>query len=79
MRHLLHILKVAGAQHVGIGADWDGGGGVAGLEDVAALPKITERLLKEGYSEADVRAIWSGNLLRVMRAVEAAAQPVPKS
>lgn len=79
MRHLLHILKVAGPQHVGIGADWDGGGGVAGLEDVAALPKITERLLKEGYSEADVRAIWSGNLLRVMRAVEAAAQPVPKS
>jgi len=75
MRHLLHILKVAGPQHVGIGADWDGGGGVAGLEDVSALPRITERLLKEGYTEADVRAIWGGNLLRVLRAVEAAAQP----
>ncbi len=79
MRHLLHILKVAGPQHVGIGADWDGGGGVAGLEDVAALPRITERLLKEGYTEADVRAIWGGNLLRVMRAVEAAAQASPQS
>lgn len=78
MRHLLHILKVAGPQHVGIGADWDGGGGVAGLEDVAALPRITERLLKEGYTEADVRAIWGGNLLRVMRAVEAAAQTSPQ-
>lgn len=76
MRHLLHILKVAGPQHVGIGADWDGGGGVAGMEDVAALPKITERLLKEGYSEADIHAIWGGNLLRVLRAVEAVAEPM---
>lgn len=74
MGHLLHILQVAGPEHVGIGADWDGGGGVAGLEDVSALPRITERLLAAGYSEQDVRNIWGGNLLRAMRAVQAAAE-----
>lgn len=73
MRHLLHILKVAGPEHVGIGADWDGGGGVQGLESVADLPRITERLLAAGYSERDVRAVWGGNLLRVMRQVEKVA------
>jgi membrane dipeptidase len=73
MAHLLHILKVAGVDHVGIGADWDGGGGVAGLEDVSALPKITEALLAAGYTEQDVRKIWSGNLLRVIREAQAIA------
>lgn len=73
MRHLLHILKVAGPEHVGVGADWDGGGGVGGLEDVAALPRITERLLAAGYSESDIRNIWGGNLLRVLREVRAKA------
>jgi membrane dipeptidase len=43
------------------------------MEDIAALPKITERLLREGYSEAQVEGVLGGNLLRVMRAVEAAA------
>lgn len=78
MRHLLHILKVAGPTHVGIGADWDGGGGVDGLEDVSALPRITERLLAAGYSEADIRAIWGGNLLRVLGEVEAVAKKSQK-
>ena len=73
MAHVLHILKVAGVDHVGIGADWDGGGGVAGLEDVSALPKITEALLAAGYTEQDVRKIWSGNLLRVIREAQAIA------
>lgn len=74
MKHLLHLIEVAGPEHVGLGADWDGGGGVSGLEDVAALHKITEALLSAGYNEAQIRAIWGGNLLRVMRAAEAAAQ-----
>ena len=73
MAHLLHILKVAGVDHVGIGADWDGGGGVAGLEDVSALPRITEALMAAGYTEQDVRKIWSGNLLRVIRAAQGIA------
>ncbi|WP_313803638.1 dipeptidase [Sphingobium sp.] len=72
MAHMLHALKVIGPDHVGIGLDWDGGGGVAGLEDVVDLPKITAALLKAGYSEADVQKIWSGNVLRVLAAAEAA-------
>jgi membrane dipeptidase len=68
--HLLHTLVLIGPQHVGIGADWDGGGGVTGLPDITALPRITERLLAEGYSEADIQAIWSGNALRVLKRAE---------
>jgi membrane dipeptidase len=75
MKHVLHALQVAGPDHVGIGADWDGGGGVTGLEDVADIPRITERLLAAGYSEADLAKIWSGNVLRVLRAAEDAATP----
>ncbi|MGK2910611.1 MAG: dipeptidase [Sphingobium sp.] len=71
LAHMLHALKVVGPDHVGIGADWDGGGGVVGLEDVVDLPKITSALLKAGYSEADIQKIWSGNVLRVLAANEA--------
>jgi membrane dipeptidase len=74
MQHLLHALKVAGPEHVGIGADWDGGGGVTGMEDVADIPKITERLVAAGYSKTDLANIWSGNVLRVLRAVEQLAE-----
>lgn len=73
MKHLLHLLEVAGPDHVGIGADWDGGGGVSGLEDVSQLPVITQRLLDAGYSEAQIANIWSGNLLRVLQAAQSAA------
>lgn len=79
MKHLLHILQVAGPEHVGVGADWDGGGGVAGLEDVAALPRITQALLDAGYSEQDVANIWSGNVLRVLRRAEAVARELASS
>jgi membrane dipeptidase len=79
MKHLLHILQVAGPEHVGIGADWDGGGGVAGLEDVGDLPKITQALLDAGYDEQDIANIWGGNVLRVLRQAEAMAQPAAGS
>jgi len=71
MAHMLHALKVVGPDHVGIGLDWDGGGGVVGLEDVLGLPRITAALLKAGYSESDLQKIWSGNVLRVLAAAEA--------
>lgn len=71
MAHMLHALEVVGPDHVGIGADWDGGGGVVGMEDVVDLPRITAALLKAGYSEADIQKIWSGYLLRVLAANEA--------
>jgi membrane dipeptidase len=77
MTQVLHILKVAGPDHVGFGADWDGGGGVTGLEDVSQLPKITERLLKEGYTEQQITNIWGGNLLRVIGEAQALAQDPP--
>ena len=74
MEHMLHALELVGPDHVGMGADWDGGGGVEGMEDVSFLPKVTERLLAEGYTEEDLKKIWGGNLMRVMREVEAAKE-----
>lgn len=73
MRSMLHAIRVMGIDHVGLGADWDGGGGVIGMEDVTALPRISARLRREGFSEADVAKVMGGNLLRVMRQVQAAA------
>jgi membrane dipeptidase len=72
MEHLLYTLKLVGPDHVGIGADWDGGGGVDGMKDVAALPQVTADLLAAGYTEEDLAKIWGGNILRLMREVEAA-------
>jgi membrane dipeptidase len=73
MRALRHCITIVGIDHCGIGADWDGGGGLRDFEDIRALPRITAALLADGHSEADVAKIWSGNILRVMRAVEAEA------
>lgn len=67
MRQLLHILKVAGVDHVGLGLDFDGGGGTVGFDDVTDLPAITARLLKAGYSKADLEKVASGNMLRVLK------------
>ena len=72
--HLLHAIQVAGIDHVGIGADFDGGGGVLGFEDARDYPKITARLLAVGYSKDDIQKVWSGNVLRVLRAAEAYAE-----
>lgn len=74
MRALMHCIELVGVDHCGIGADWDGGGGLRDFEDVRALPRVTDALLAAGYSEGDVAKIWSGNILRVMRAVEAHAR-----
>lgn len=64
--HIDHIVKVAGIDHVGIGTDFDGGGGVEDCYDVSQLPNITRELIKRGYSEKDIRKIWGENLLGVM-------------
>jgi len=69
-QHLLHAINVVGIDHVGIGADFDGGGGVTGFEDARDYPKITARLLAAGYTQADLEKVWSGNVLRVLRAAE---------
>ncbi len=70
MAHVLHALRVAGVDHVGFSGDFDGGGGVADLMDVTGAPRITARLLAEGYTEADLAKFWGGNVLRVLRAAE---------
>ena len=68
MKHMLHAIQVAGIDHVGVSGDFDGGGGIAGLEDVTDYPKITERLIAAGYSKDDVAKVWGGNALRVLKA-----------
>lgn len=70
MRGLLHLIQVAGVDHVCFGADWDGGGGVKDFEDIDALPKVTARLRAAGYGEADLQKMWSGNVLRLLRIAE---------
>jgi membrane dipeptidase len=67
--HIDHMVKVAGIDYVGIGTDFDGGGGVEGCKDVNQMGNITLELVKRGYSEKDIKKIWGGNLMRVMDAV----------
>ncbi|WP_206352246.1 dipeptidase [Tautonia rosea] len=72
--HIDHIVKVAGIDHVGIGGDYDGINRVpVGLEDVSTYPKLTEELLRRGYSAEDVGKILGGNALRVLRDAESVA------
>lgn len=72
--HIEHIIKVAGVDHVGIGSDYDGVSRLpAGLEDVSCYPRITEELVRRGYSESEIHKILGGNVLRVLRQAEAVA------
>jgi membrane dipeptidase len=71
IRHVEHAVEIAGIDHVGIGCDFDGGGGgFSGMQDVTDYPKITRALLDRGWKEPDLAKLWGGNTLRVMRAVE---------
>ncbi|MGP1282585.1 MAG: dipeptidase [Parasphingopyxis sp.] len=76
MASLLHLIDVAGVDHVAFGADWDGGGGVENMRDITALPMITARLLAAGHGEEDLGKMWSGNVLRLLRQAEAHAAAV---
>jgi len=64
--HIDHAVKLVGADHVGLGSDFDGASMPEGMEDASQLPKITEALMRKGYSDDDIRKILGGNLLRVM-------------
>ena len=70
VEHIDHAVKVAGVDHVGLGSDFDGATMPIGMEDVSKLPRITDALLKKGYSEPDIEKILGGNILRVMEQVE---------
>ncbi len=77
--HIDHIVKIAGIGHVGIGTDFDGGGGLEGCFDVSEMTGITAELLRRGYRVRDLRMIWSGNLFRVMNANATIAQQIQSS
>ena len=70
MRHLEHAIEVMGIDHVGLGTDFDGDGGIRGLASSAELLNYTRELLKRKFSEADIQKLWGGNFLRVMRLVQ---------
>ena len=67
--HIDHIVKVVGPDYVGLGSDFDGGGGMVGLEDTSKVPNITRILVKRGYSDEDIKKILGGNHLRVFKQV----------
>jgi len=71
--HIDYAVKLLGIEHVGISSDFDGGGGLNGWMDASETPSVTAALIARGYTEAQIRALWGENLLRVMRAVEQVA------
>ena len=68
--HIDHVVQVIGIDFVGIGTDFDGGGGIEGCRTVAEMRNITIELLRRGYSRADIQKIWGGNVMRVLRKTE---------
>lgn len=67
--HIDYVVKKIGVDYVGIGTDFDGGGGVIGCKDVSELINITAELMERGYSDEDIEKIWSGNFIRVFNKV----------
>lgn len=67
--HIDFVVDLIGVDHVGIGTDFDGGGGIEGCDDVSEMSNITEELLRRSYSEEDIQKIWGGNLMRVFKKV----------
>ena len=70
IEHLNHMVNIMGVEHVGIGTDFDGDGGIPGCASASEAINFTRRLMSERYSEADIAGIWGGNFLRVMQAVQ---------
>lgn len=73
VNHIQHVVDVIGIDYVGIGTDFDGGGGIEGCTDVSMMKNITRELIKRGYSNEDIAKIWGGNFMRVMRQVQSVA------
>ncbi|MHC4397091.1 MAG: dipeptidase [Planctomycetota bacterium] len=79
VNHIDHAVKVAGIDHVGIGSDFDGGGGVDGFNDHSEALNVTIELLRRGYRKKDILKIWGANFLRVWRKTEKIAQEIQKN
>jgi membrane dipeptidase len=67
--HIDHVKKLVGVDYVGIGTDFDGGGGVVGCDDVSGMIHVTEELIRRGYTDREIGKIWGGNFLRVFQRV----------
>jgi len=74
VNHIQHVVDVIGIDYVGIGSDFDGGGGITGCSDVSGMKNITRELIRRGYSREDIARIWGGNFLRVMGEIQALAE-----
>jgi membrane dipeptidase len=74
--HIDHVVKLVGADHVGLGSDFDGASMPEGMEDCSKLPKLTEAMMRKGYSDDDIRKILGGNTLRVMEAAERVSREI---
>jgi len=72
--HIDHIVNLIGIDHVGIGTDFDGGGGIDGCFDASEMGNITIELVKRAYSKKEIEKIWSGNIMRVLKEVEEVAK-----
>ncbi len=70
IEHLEHMIRIMGIEHVGIGTDFDGDGGIIGCASASELINFTRQLLKRRYNEEDIRRIWGGNFLRIMEKVQ---------
>jgi membrane dipeptidase len=71
--HIDHVVSLIGIDHVGVGTDFDGGGGIPGFNDASEALNVTVELLRRGYTEEEITKIWGGNTLRVWREVEEVA------
>lgn len=74
VNHIQHVIDIIGIDYVGIGTDFDGGGGLEDCSDVSMMKNITKELIRRGFNREDIAKIWGGNFMRVMREVQAMAQ-----
>ena len=70
VEHIRHMVRVMGIEHVGIGTDFDGDGGVPGIASASEVINLTRMLLRKNFSEQDLRLLWGGNFLRVMKEIQ---------
>ncbi len=77
--HIDHVVRLVGVDYVGIGTDFDGGGGVLGCNDVSQMINVTVELLRRGYSQKDIEKIWGKNFFRVFNEVRAVARKLSHS
>jgi membrane dipeptidase len=71
--HMDYVKNLIGVDHVGVGTDFDGGGGIPGFNDASEALNVTVEMVRRGYTDEEIKKIWGGNLLRVWREVERVA------